>query len=351
MKHPRARCPLRPAAAALLLAAAAALSACFLFPAAARAFFVENPGPPRAVASTPDPLTAADGVYTFGWISDTQNYCKAFPDMYFAMTSFLFNSRERLNLQYVIHTGDLVNDVQSEYQWQIADAAMRELYDVPQGVLAGNHDVAIANRRADYTEFSRYFGETRFQGGWWYGGSYENNRGHYDLVTAGNTDYIFAYMGYPVDAGGADFLNSSFSAYPDRVGVLCVHDYFDNNRKLTEQGAFIFETVVKKNPNLYLVLCGHRYACKTVPAEIENPDGSHRTVLQSIGNYQAAGREGGSGYLRLIQVDEESQAIRIISYSPLLNDIAFYDEPENAGDPAYFDPDGECEIMAVPWLP
>lgn len=351
MRHPRARYSIRSAAAGLFAAAALALFACLLFPAAARALFDGPRDPVSAAASGFDSLTATDDVYTFGWISDTQNYCKAFPDVYFAMTSFLFNSRERLNLQYVIHTGDLVNDVQSQYQWQIADAAMRELFDVPYGVLAGNHDVAIANGLADYTAFSRYFGKERFAGGYWYGESYENNRGHCDLVSAGDTDYIFAYMGYPVDSAGADFLNSAFSAHPDRVGVLCVHDYFDNNCNLTGQGTFLFETVVKKNPNLYLVLCGHRYACKTVPAEVENPDGSQRTVLQCIANYQAAGREGGSGYLRLIQVDEESQAIRIISYSPLLNDIAFYDDPENARDPAYFDPDGECEIMAIPWLP
>lgn len=351
MKHPRARFPLRPDKAALLIAAALALAAFVLFPAAARALSGGPRAPVHAAAANPDPLTATDGVYTFGWISDTQNYCKAFPDVYFAMTSFLFNSRERLNLKYVIHTGDLVHNVTSEYQWQIADAAMRELFDVPQGVLAGNHDVAIADGQADYTAFSRYFGKERFAGGFWYGGSYGDNRGHYDLIRAGNTDYIFAYMGYPVDSAGADFLNSAFSAHPDRVGVLCVHDYFDNACKLTEQGAFLFETVVRQNPNLYLVLCGHRYACKTVPVDVENPDGSRRTVLQSIANYQAAGREGGSGYLRLIQVDEKNQAIRIISYSPLLNDVAFYDEPENALDPAYFDPDGECEIMAVPWLP
>ena len=131
-------------------------------------------------------------------------------------------------------------------------------------------------------------------------------RGHYDLIDAGGTRFVFAYMGYHIDQAGMDWLNETFAAYPDRVGVLCVHSYFDSDCTLTDQGRLLYDGVVAKNPNLYLVLCGHRYNSACVPAAFDDDgDGTaERTVLQMICNYQAAGHNGGDAYLRLMQVDE-----------------------------------------------
>ena len=41
-----------------------------------------------------------------------------------------------------------------------------------------------------------------------------------------------------------------------------------------------------------------------------------RTVYQMMGNYQAAGQEGGSGYMRFLQVDEGEGVIRSIAIPP-----------------------------------
>ena len=65
---------------------------------------------------------------------------------------------------------------------------------LPYGVLAGNHDVGHLS--GDYSNFSKYFGEWRYSGNPWYGGSYKDNRGHYDLITVGGIDFIMVYMGW-----------------------------------------------------------------------------------------------------------------------------------------------------------
>ena len=300
---------------------------------------------------TPDPLTAENGVYTFAWLSDTQFYSNKFPDVFHAMTEFLSKERARLNLAYVIHTGDLVSWADRENDWIVARHAMDALDGVPYGVLAGNHDVTpYADRKnLSNANYIAYFGGASLTENACCADIYEDGRGHVDLISAGETDYAFCYMGYPVDEKGAEWLNGRFAAYKDRVGVLCVHDYLNTDLTRTEQGQFLFDTVVAKNDNLYMVLCGHRYNSHTVPIEVQNADGSARTVLQCISNYQAAGLEGGSGYLRFIQVNEANGTLHMLNYSPLLNDYVYYDDLENIYDPYFFDPAGEDETTPIPW--
>lgn len=95
--------------------------------------------------------------YTIAWMSDTQYYCRNLPNIYFAMTRYLQDNREKLNLGYVVHTGDIVDSASNEAQWAVARQAMDSLSGIPYGVLAGNHDVG---NMMDYGNFRKYFGET-----------------------------------------------------------------------------------------------------------------------------------------------------------------------------------------------
>lgn len=72
-------------------------------------------------------------------------------------------NQEALNLEYVIHTGDIVNIWDDFDQWEVADKAMKVLDDagIPYGVLAGNHDVDQKDN--NYTNYYTYFGDQRFE--------------------------------------------------------------------------------------------------------------------------------------------------------------------------------------------
>ncbi|MBR4080041.1 MAG: metallophosphoesterase [Christensenellaceae bacterium] len=150
-----------------------------------------EPTPVSTPEPTPEPdkLDAAEGIYTIGWISDTQHYSAKYPDHFYKMTEFLNSNKDRMNLGYIVHTGDLVHNYDIDEQWQIADKAMQTIDDIPHGVLAGNHD--FNNDEGTYGEYAEYFGEDRYADKAWYGGSYKDNRCHYDLITLGKTDYLF----------------------------------------------------------------------------------------------------------------------------------------------------------------
>jgi len=299
----------------------------------------------------PDALSARPGTYTIAWLSDTQYYSRKWPETFYTMTAFLRDEAARMDLRYFVHTGDLVNNYDAEDQWVVAVRAMASLTRIPGGVLAGNHDVH--GTKAEYSNFRAYFGENQFSFKPCYGESYEDNRGHYDLWAAGDTSYVFVYMGYAPDQACIDWVRSVFDRFPERVGVLCLHDYFKTDLSLSEDGQRFYKQVVAKCPNVYMVLCGHRYNIAAVPTAFDDDgDGEReRTVYQLIGNYQAAGKEGGSGYMRFIQIDEQKGEMRIYSYSPLLDDYVYYDDVAHQEEDYAADPTDEYTCLPLPWLP
>ncbi|NES53705.1 hypothetical protein G3565_35900, partial [Escherichia coli] len=80
------------------------------------------------------------------------------------------DNQKQLNIKYVFHTGDIVDDSADIRQWKNADRSMSVLdkSGIPYGVLAGNHDVG--HKDGSYRAFGKYFGSDRFDKKFHYGG-------------------------------------------------------------------------------------------------------------------------------------------------------------------------------------
>ncbi|MBQ7277946.1 MAG: metallophosphoesterase [Clostridia bacterium] len=329
-------------------------------PAATALPAVEQEHSPVPVSASPSPTEtplpeptegyeAPAGVQTVAWLTDTQHYSNTFPEIYPIMTGFLRDNAEKMNLVYVVHTGDLVHRNANIDNWEVARAAQDLINDIPNGVLAGNHDMEPST--GGYENYYTYFGKDKYDSQPCYGESFQNNRGHYDLVTISGRDYIFVYMSHAPDEKALSFIRDSFNKYPDRPGILCLHDFITTEGTLSEAGEEIRQKVVAQCPNIYMVLCGHRYGLYTlVDAFDDDGDGvQDRTVYEIMMNYQAAGKEGGSGYLRLMQFDEGRGEVRCINYSPYLNDYNWLDDP-NHKEPRYeMDDKSESFVLPMPW--
>lgn len=318
---------------------------------------VSEETPEPTAEPTPEPTAeptaapryiVADGVYTIAWMSDPQHYSKKFPEYYYAMTSFLRDHRDEMQLSYIINTGDLVHNTDLDSEWDVADRAQAMIDDIPNGVLAGNHDVLDP---IGYKTFCARFGEKRYRDKPWYGGSFENNRGHYDLITIGQTDYLFVYMGFGPTKKATQWVYDVFRNYPDRVGVLCLHDYYTKTQTLSEDGKRWHDQVVKKTPNLYMVLCGHKYGSYCFPESFDDDrDGREdRTVYQMLFNYQASLFDGGGGYLRLLQINETEGTMHALTYSPVFDDFNRFDDPNNREEYYPFDEKNEEYTLPLPW--
>lgn len=275
--------------------------------------------------------------YSFVWLSDTQFYTEVFPELYESQVNWIADKKDELNIEYVFHTGDIVNTYNQIYQWEFADQYMKilEQADVPYGVLAGNHDIQL-RPKFDYTNYYRYFGEDRFLHQPYYGGSYQNNRGHYDLISSHGMDFIMVYMGWQPDDEGIKWMNDVLAQYPDRFAVLNFHEYLSGDGKRSTIGERLYQDVVLPNENVKLVLGGHYHGSKVLLRNASQPiqvlstevdddgDGTpNRVVHQLLGNFQDANR-GGDGYMNVMNVDMERDKIYVNTYSPALDNYDLF---------------------------
>ncbi|UJL45837.1 lamin tail domain-containing protein [Virgibacillus sp. NKC19-16] len=270
--------------------------------------------------------------FSMVWMTDTQYYSESYPHIYGQQVEWIEETREALNIEYVFHTGDLVNVYDDFDQWEVADNAMKVLDDaeIPYGVLAGNHDVH--NKDHNYENYSEYFGEERFEGRSYYGGSYEDNRGHYDLISVNGNDFIMVYMGWGVDDEGIAWMNEVLAEHPNRKAVLNVHEYLLATGNRSPIGDELFEKVVVPNENVFMVLSGHYHNSQTLIDDIDDDgDGSSdRTVYQLLADYQG-GPEGGQGFMRLFHFNMLTDQIEVQTYSPYLDQYNYYDPAEFPG--------------------
>ncbi|WP_078381799.1 lamin tail domain-containing protein [Sutcliffiella halmapala] len=272
------------------------------------------------------PSSSEEYDYTFVWMSDTQYYAESYPYIFDRQTQWIAEMQEEMKIKYVFHTGDIVNVANQEYQWINADRSMRVLDEknIPYGVLAGNHDVD--HKTNDYTEYYKYFGEDRFSDKPYYGGSYENNRGHYDLISANGNDYIMVYLGWGVEEEGIAWMNEVLAAHPDRMAILSFHEYLQATGVRHPLGDKLYNEVVLPNKNVVAVLSGHYHESQLLVDEIDD-DGDgipDRQVFQMLADYQA-GPEGGQGYMRLLHFDTANNRILVNTYSPYLDKYNYYD--------------------------
>lgn len=260
--------------------------------------------------------------YSFVWMTDTQYYAQNYPAIFKSITEWIAQNKDVMNIRYVFHTGDIVNKAHEEFQWQRASAYMNTLdvAKIPYGVLPGNHDEGD-----DFKKYKQYFGEHRFKHKSYYGGSYDNNRGHYDLLSVNGKDYIFVYMGWDIGDKEIKWMNQVLERHSDRTAILSFHEYLKKNGKRSRKGNELFEKVVVPHQNVVAVLCGHYHSSQLAVDELDdNQDGEvDRKVYQILADYQKGG-EGGNGFLRLLHIDEETNSIDVQTYSPYVNQYNYY---------------------------
>jgi hypothetical protein len=258
--------------------------------------------------------------FTFAWMSDTQFYSQDYPKIYDSINQWIVDNQKEKKITYVLHTGDIVNTWNDKKQWERASASMKILdqANVPYGVVSGNHDVA--SESSDYSEYWKYFGKERFANKPYYGGELDNNRDHYDLISAKGNDFIILYLGWSIDQQTIDWANQVLKKYADRNAIIATHEYLTPNATYGGQGKEVFDKIVTPNKNAFMVVSGHYHGVAYRVQHIGD-----RAVIEMLHDYQA-GPEGGQGYIRLLQFDLDNKQMYVNTYSPYKNDYNFFDE-------------------------
>lgn len=252
--------------------------------------------------------------FTLAWETDTQFYSEEFPQRQRDIHDYLLRNRTSMNIQYLFHTGDIVDEYYEPHQFANADTAYSVLdqENYPYGVLAGNHDVLDAQKAMDYSEYSRYFGLHRFQTKPWFGGDHKNNRGHFDLISAGGHDFLMLFMGWGAEDEEIAWMNRVLADYPERTAIVALHQYIDPAGKLAETPQRIKDEVIAANNNVRMVLSGHHHG-----AMVTRDYFGDRTVVNVLFDPQDL-PEGGQSFLRLMHFDNYGGVVTSRTYSPYL---------------------------------
>jgi hypothetical protein len=263
-------------------------------------------------------------------LPDTQNYSEKRPDLFFAQTNWIKQNRDKENIVFVMHVGDLVqNHGRRPSEWKVADEAMAVLDGVvPYGVAIGNHDYDSPEglEKGLAAMYLRHFDpERRFKDQPGYGGSSPNRLNSYHLVSAGGIGFaiLFLEMNPPDDA--LEWARGVLARLPDRLVIVVLHSYLmgvdgvgrdSRHRRDGNSGEMIWDKLICCHPQVFMVVCGHVGRADEYHQISSNDAGA--AVLEMLCDYQRR-ENGGDGWLRLIRFVPTSREIQMRTYSPALD--------------------------------
>ena len=256
--------------------------------------------------------------FTVVLLPDTQNYAELHPETYVAQTEWIKSRAETDNVKFVIHLGDIVQTVDAEVEWKVADRAHRVLDGVvPYGMLPGNHDmVHTSEPRATSTPlYDKFFPVSRFSDRPWYGGHEgERNADNYCLFEAAGLKFMVLSLEYAPNDATLRWAGGVVDSHKDRRVILATHFYLRLEGREASIGEGIWNKLVRKHANVFMVLCGH---VGGVAHQTSTNDAGGK-VYEILCDYQSL-PNGGDGWLQYLRFVPGENKIHVHSYSPLLD--------------------------------
>ena len=272
--------------------------------------------------------------FTLVTIPDTRQYSISAMNAptFTAQTNWIVNNLGLLNIEFVSHLGDMVDNPQTEVQWQRADASMAVLdaNKVPYGVAPGERDQSAGGIAVLY---DKYFPLSRFIGNEWYGGylgaeptDFLNrlNKDSYQLFSSGGIDFLVIHIEHDWPGYAVTWADRIIKRYPNRRVILSSHLFLNEAGTrpvaVPYRGAngtsaeSVWQNLVRPNCNVFMVISSH------YPGESRRTDvnACGQPVHQVMVDYERRAH-GGNGWLRYYVFQPSRNTIAAFTYSPTLN--------------------------------
>jgi len=311
-----------------------------------------TPSPRQPSLLTDPDLARTPPRFTVIGMPDTQNYSEFYPSIYSAQTTWIAKQKNDLNIQFVSHYGDVVNDGGDTTQWANARASMDILDQsgIPYGVTAGNHDITPSGTAGTPYIPQQYlanFGAQNYAGKDWYLGASPSGMSNAQIFSGGGREFIALHILCDAPVEELAWAQGIMNNHRDKPVMMTTHRYLQDAEDYTGgvpvvpsgyypdiwygvEGTYapggirsgeIFDWFVRRNKQIFLVNCGHFHEefRQTSTNAFGNP------VHEVLADYQDD-PNGGDGWLRLMEFDVGAGQINFDSYSPTRNEFRTADE-------------------------
>jgi uncharacterized repeat protein (TIGR02543 family) len=304
-------------------------------------------------ARAPEAMPFVPGSWTLAVLPDTQVYSAKYPEFYKDQTRWIVANKDRYNIKYVLHLGDIVDSPMSTNQWQNAKDAMSILDgEVPYAFATGNHDHGATGIGSDrVTLVNNYFPVSNYTNWPTFGGTMEPNKmeNSYHLFSAGGVDWLVLSLEWGPRNSPVAWASQIVSNYPTRKAILITHAYmyFDETRydwgtkgnsqqwspyaygtandpDGTNDGEDLWRKLVKIHPNFTMVFNGH--VLNDGLGRLSSTNDFGGVVHQMLVNYQMK-TLGGEAFLRLVEFLPDGKTVQVKAYSPLYG--VYKTDPQN----------------------
>ncbi len=280
--------------------------------------------PPEGVAGADE-----DPKFSFAVIPDTQQ--EVFEGRRFInRTEWLVDQQDKLDLEFVTHTGDLVNwDTPDHAQYELASKGMvpLEKAGIPYSIAIGNHDTQAVKEggsardpkrtrelQRDTRTFNKYFTAGRYGG---VTGAFEKGKvdNVYSVYEAGGTKWMVLVLELWPREEVVEWAKRVVAANPDVNVIVNTHHHLESSLKIGQSRQYghtspqyVFDNLVSRYPNIKVVVSGH-----VGQAGYRLDTGRHGNKIHS---FLTTFHSNESNPVRLFEVDTEKDTLKTWIYGP-----------------------------------
>ncbi len=269
--------------------------------------------------------------FTIPVLPDTQCEVNRHPEMFISQLQWIVDKKDSLNIPFVLHVGDIV-DFNNIAHWEKASSGFKILdkAGMPYVLCLGNHDGEAVGENSGSaapgnvnqnlritTKFNSYFPVSRLKGqqGRWEEGKSDNA---YYTFKAGGLDWLVVSLEFCARRAPVEWADKVVAEHPNYNVIILTHYHLNGNGDISERNAGygdlspyeIYNLLIKKYPNILLVLSGHT----GITAWRNDRGDNGNRIYQILQDYQ--GINDGDGYIRLLEIDPVRKSLVAKIYSP-----------------------------------
>lgn len=281
--------------------------------------------------------------YTLVGIPDIQSMVNHRPgDLNNAM-SWLASNAEKQKIAFAVQVGDLSDYGSTERFYATAADGMSRLDGkVPYSFVQGNHDYDDnCTRTRSSVLFNRYFPYSKYSATPQFGGAYEpgSMSNTYCLFETSGVKYTVINLEFGPRMSVIRWAGRVCEMFPDRRVIINTHGYLDlDGSIMTDKSRYsatsyafsdhtevttaeaLYDGLVKRYPNIFMVLCGHNCVDDAV-MRIDTGDNGNKIISLLIDPQctRVGGASWGEDPIMLMRFNEQARKINFIFYSPRLD--------------------------------